>query len=173
MIITVTFEATNTKRVFDAMPAQIKRAAKTAINKSVKGMQKEAGGIIPRDAGTSVVGYRRVRSKRRAFKVRRPVGSVWQGTLRIPAKYAGKMRNVGNGAKAGKRFFENAFVATMPKSGYKGIFKRKSNGSGIEQVYIKLPNARATMAKIAKENEKTIERVFKIELDKQIQKGVK
>jgi hypothetical protein len=46
----------------------------------------------------------------------------------ITASKLGNMRQIRNGAKAGKLMFKGAFIATMP-NGHKGIFRRKRSTS--------------------------------------------
>lgn len=43
----------------------------------------------------------------------------------IPARKLGRLRQTATGAKAGKFFYEGAFVATMPSTGHESIFRRK------------------------------------------------
>lgn len=134
---------------FRLKPKQISRATRLTINSVISQSHKQLGGEIPRAAGTSITGYRRVRAKKNLAKARRKVmtGVAWLGTLRIPAKYAGRMKQQKGGVRVGRHFFENAFVATM-KSGYMGVFKRVSGG--IEQEYIDLPQADNQAASVAR-----------------------
>lgn len=138
------------KRWFALKPQQIARASRLTINQVISESHKKLGGNIPREAGTSVVGYRRVRAKKTLAKARRKVmvGVAWMGTLQIPAKYAGRAKNTKGGVIVGRHFFENAFVATM-KSGYTGVFRRVSGSRDIEQVMIDLPKARSQVESAA------------------------
>ena len=158
-------------RYFTAKPRQIERATRLTINKVVRSMHREAGGTLPRRAGTSVVGYRRARAKRSLAKARRKrtVGSVWMGTMKIPAKYAGKIRSAKGGARAGRLFFKNAFVAKMAH-GYEGIFRRKDGGRGVEQVHVDMPNAASDMRRIKDRNGPIIRRLLHAELVRQFKR---
>lgn len=137
---------------FKDKPKQINRASRLTVNRITSDLHKRLGGIIPKTAGTSVAGYRRVRAKKTLSKVKNRSkimrGVVWLGTMKIPAKYGGRTRNVKGGAKAGRHFFENAFVATM-KSGYRGIFYRKPDGK-LEQAMIDLPEAQENVIQAAR-----------------------
>lgn len=131
------------QRMLKLMPGEMQKITKKVINEVVDETHRELGGIIPRAEGVSIGGYRRVRSKKRRAKGRKRVrASIWQGTLRIPAKYAGKPRNVKGGAQAGRHFFPGAFVATMKDTGYTGIFRRRgADKHPLEQEYVYLDNA--------------------------------
>ena len=127
---------------FKLMPKQIDRASRLSINQVTNELHKRLGGEIPKVAGTTIVGYRRVRAKKKLArsgrqKVKR--GVTWMGTMEIPAKYAGRMRSEGSDAWAGKYFFQNAFIATM-KSGYTGVFYRLP-GNKLKQAMIQLPKS--------------------------------
>ncbi len=141
-------------RSLNAKPAQVKRASRKAVRETVTALHKELGGAIPRAAGTPVGGFRRVRAKKKRAKQGRGKvsGSVWMGTRKIAAAYAGRLRNDPDrgGAWAGKYFFENSFVAKM-KSGYVSIFQRVEGASKIRQRYVHLPSA-AGVAKRAGDN---------------------
>ena len=132
------------KQTFRVLPKEIRRAARRTVRQVTNELHRELGGKIPRTAGVSVVGYRRVRAKKRTPKGRQ-VGSrgvVWMGTRPIAARYAGKMRDseIYGGAFAGQYFFENAFVAKF-KTGYVGIFKRNKDSGKLEEQHIELPKA--------------------------------
>ena len=148
------------KQTFRVLPKEIRRAARRTVRQVTNELHRELGGKIPRTAGVSVVGYRRVRAKKRTPKGRQ-VGSrgvVWLGTNQIEARFAGRMRDseTFGGAFAGKYFFENAFVAKFD-SGYVGIFKRSESGktrhgkAELEKQYINLPKSHEDAAKAAQE----------------------
>lgn len=150
-------------------PKQVKRASRLAVNQITSEIHKELGGEIPREHGTSIVGYRRVRSKKKLAKARGKGlrGVVWQGTLRIQAKYAGKPRKVKGGVKAGKHFFPNAFIMTF-KSGYSGIFKRK-DGKFVEE-HIKIDKAKRMVDHKAREKLRELPAAFRKHYIKQIKR---
>lgn len=84
------------------------------------GTRISGGGSRPRNAPQS----------RRAARIRVTMpnaghadGAVWIGYAGVKASYIGKLRDVPGGARAGRQFFERAFVAQM-RSGHVGIFRR-------------------------------------------------
>ena len=159
-------------RMYNLTPAQMKKAAQKTINTVVPKYQKEAGGAIPRAAGTSITGYRRVRSKRKLAKVRKLRGEVWQGTLRIPARYAGRLRQTKGGVRAGRLFFEGAFIATM-KNGYRSVFRRKGAGRyPIEQEFVYLDDSPSIMARLADGARRDLSRILEDEVRKAWRKTV-
>lgn len=121
-------------------PREIRRVNRLVTNKLVRAIAKETGGTIPRAARTGVLGFRKKRLFASYARVKQTTvrGSVWLGGNRIAAKYAGKVRNVRGGAKAGKHFFLGSFAATMP-NGYRSVFHRKADGS-LEQDTIPVTN---------------------------------
>ncbi len=123
-------------------PRQVERASRLAINAVTNEAHKELGGAIPTTHGTSIMGFRRVRSKKTLAKVRRKSlkAIVWEGTKEIKATYAGKARNVKGGIRAGKHFFPGAFIMKF-KSDHVGIFKRM--GGQLVEETIDLPQAHA------------------------------
>lgn len=129
---------------FKLKPKQIDRATRLTINQVTNELHKSLGGKLPREAGTSVVGYRRVRAKKTLAKARSRAnrGVTWMGTMKIPAKYAGRMKQVPGGVQVGRHFFENAFIGTM-KSGYEGVFTRIQGTDKIKQAMIEMNNAEA------------------------------
>ena len=115
------------------------RVSRKIANYIAKDLDDSLGGIIPRAAGTSVTGFRRVRSFHSNTRVRRAKhhSKVWLGGNRIAARYGGRMREVTGGAYAGRHFFANAFIHQF-KSGYKSLFTRV-NGKLTEET-IEVPN---------------------------------
>jgi hypothetical protein len=148
--ISLTGDTARLQRMYHLAPRELRKASQRTINTVVPKYQKQLGGEIPRAAGASVGGYRRVRSKRKLATVKRMRGVIWQGTLKIPAKYAaGRLRQTKSGVRAGRTFFEGAFIATM-KSGYRGVFRRKGAGRfPLEQEYLYLDDAKAIVARLA------------------------
>ena len=128
---------------FKAKPAQVKRAARKTVRQITNELHKELGGTIPRDAGTSVGGFRRVRAKKKTPKGRQRTsrGSVWMGTNRIQAEYAGRAKAIGSDVKVGKYFFKNAFIMKY-KSGHEAVILRIGRGK-IAPAYVNLPNSHA------------------------------
>lgn len=159
-------------RMVNLTPKEMNKASQRTINKVIPNIQREAGGAIPRAAGASVGGYRRVRSKRKIATVRRLRGEVWQGTLKIPAKYAaGRLRQTRTGVRAGRLFFEGAFLATM-RNGYRGVFRRKGAGRAIQQEYIYLDDARSVMERLNKSARRDVTAILEDEVRKSWNKVV-
>lgn len=147
----------------------VQRASRLAINEATNEAHKELGGTIPRAHGTSVTGYRRVRSKKKLAKARRRKmqGVVWQGLNQIQGTYAGKARKVKGGIKAGRHFFPNAFKITF-KSGHVGIFRR-INGKLTEEM-IDLDQAKAMTRRKASETLRTLPERFRKQYKKLVRK---
>lgn len=122
-------------------PRQVEQVNRKVVNKSLRAIDKEVGGTVPRAAGTSVVGFRRKRVFKTLAKARRKavIGNVWIGANSIPAKYGGKLKSVTGGAKAGRHYFPGSFVATMP-NGYRSIFHKNDTGDLIQDM-IKVPDS--------------------------------
>lgn len=114
-----------------AKPAQVERAERRAVNKTLKW----AGGFVARTlshinriplktltrgGGTS----QGVRVRFNLAKGFENSGSAWIGSNPVKASYVGKLRQLKKGARAGRHFFERAFVASM-STGHVGIFKRR------------------------------------------------
>ena len=153
---------------FKAKPAQVRRAARRTVRQITNELHKELGGTIPRKAGTTVVGYRRVRAKKKTPKGRQASsrGSVWMGTNKIAAAYAGRLRNdpTSGGAWAGKYFFENSFVAKM-KSGHESIFQKIKGTNKIRERYVHLPDARNDAKRAADKVELKLRNVLRKNLE--------
>ena len=141
-------------KFFNAKPAQIKRATRRTVRTITNDLHKELGGTIPREADISVLGYRKVRVKKKTPKGRgkSSTGSVWVGQNQVQARFAkGRKRNdkARGGAWAGKYFFKNAFVLKA-KSGFESIFQRTGKGKlPVKQAYINLPKAQEFTRKAA------------------------
>jgi hypothetical protein len=129
MPITTKLTSKEIKEYFDRKPVQVKRAARNAINKITRLIKKELGGSIPKRAGSSVAGFRRVRSRSSRStvkKARRSGGvqesSVFMGTNDIAARFAGKPRQIGSDVRAGRHLFRDSFIVEM-SNGFRGVFK--------------------------------------------------
>ena len=168
MRIRIDGKADVTKRL-NLTPSKVQRAARLTVNQATRELKKELGGTIPKNHGTSIAGFRRVRAKSTLAKGRskRVRGITWVGTKNIAAAYAGKPRNVKNGAKAGRFFFDGGFVVKM-KSGHKGIFRRVAGSDKIKEVTIPLTNAEAMVARAAKGARGKIMSIMQKQLRKQM-----
>lgn len=152
-------------------PKQIERAGRLAINQITNEIHKDLGGEVPKAHGTSITGYRRVRSKKTLAKTRtkRMRGIVWQGTMSVQAVYGGKPREVKGGVKAGRHFFPDAFIAVM-KSGHVGIFKRMKGSSELEEERIELEQAKSIATRKARDKLLELPQAFRKQYRKQIKR---
>ena len=159
--------------MFKARPAQIRRASRKTVRTVTNRLHRELGGQIPRANSTPVVGYRKIRAKKKTPRGRgqSSFGSVWMGTNRIAARYAGRLRNNKSrgGASAGKHFFENAFVAKM-SNGYESIWKRMDDGK-LKQQYVELPNARAIAEQAADKARRELKLLLRKNMEIEMNKG--
>ena len=159
------------KNEFGLRPAQIRSASRLTVNQVARELQQELGRSIPKQHGTSITGFKRVRAKRTLAKARnsrkRIQGITWIGRNAIAAAYAGKPRNVKGGARAGRYFFENAFVVTM-KSKHTGIFKRIKGSNKIEEQTVDLTNAQAQVVHAAKNARGRIRHILQNQLKKKV-----
>jgi len=160
---------------FKARPAQIKRAARKTVRQVTNKLHKRLGGAIPRADGTPVVGYRKIRAKKKTprGRGRSSYGEVWMGTNKIAAHYAGRMRNRPSqgGASVGGHFFKNAFVAKM-SNGYESVWKRIEGGK-LEQQYVELPSARREAERAAKDAQVDLARLLRKNMEIEMNKGKK
>jgi len=158
---------------FKAKPNQIRTASRKTVRELVNMGHKELGGALPRSAGTSVVGYRRVRAKKRTPKGRQrsSTGEIWMGTNKIAAKFGGKLRNdrAAKGAYAGRNYFRNSFVATM-KNGYTSIFQRIAGTNKIKERYIAIPKAHGTTQQTAERLRKKMPMLIRANILKELNK---
>lgn len=159
------------QKLFKLMPGEIERISKKSINEVTDKYTRQLGGEIPRDAGTSVTGYRRVRSKKKRAKGRKRIrAQIWQGSLRIPARYAGRMKAKKGGVQAGRHFFPGAFIATM-SNGYRGVFTRKGRDSyPIEQEFVYLDNAASIVRRNAADLNKDLRQLIEERARKSLRK---
>ena len=142
MTLTVTID--NDSREIDALvrksPVRLAQVSRKIANHIASDLYKDLSSIIPKEAGTNVSGFKRVRAHKSRTLVRRKRNhaKVWLGGNRIAARYGGRLRNTKGGAFAGKHFFAGSYVATM-KSGYRSIFHRTIGGR-LVQDYIEVPD---------------------------------
>lgn len=157
------------KKEWALRPTQIARASRLTVNQITRELEKELGGDIPREHGTSIAGFKRVRAKKTLAKARnrkRVRGITWIGRNAIASAYAGKPRNVKGGARAGRYFFENAFVAKM-KSGHVGIFRRIEGSTKIVETLVELTNAKAQVVRAVNGKRGKIRQIMQNQLRKQ------
>ena len=155
---------------FAAKPAQIQRAARFTANEYTRIVHKEAGSEIPRVVASSVLGFKRVRAKRRLAKARakRVQGITWIGENEIAGIYAkGRLKKVKGGVMKGRYFFENAFVATM-KSGHTGIFTRLSSGKIKQATFPIEAQADGVIRDVVRSNEPKIQAMLRRRLEREL-----
>jgi hypothetical protein len=81
----------------------------------------------------------------------------------IEAKNLGALRQTAAGATAGKHLFPKTFIATMPKSGHRGVFKRTTNKRlPIKKIWLPIYNEAERIIKetIDEEASKKFEQYF-------------
>jgi hypothetical protein len=102
------------------------------------------------------------------------VTEVWG---ELPAKksaddsFVGKLTQTQGGAKAGKKFFQNGFIATL-RSGRTAIFKRVGNTRKIETQKIEMENAGDELLSDASEVSIEFKRRFESKMQQYIERGV-
>jgi len=146
---------------FVAKPGQIKRAARRAVLKAVRGARTK----IARELATehqlplSLFVSKRAAQRRTAFFVTRDTGAdvveggVWIGSNPIQASYLGKLSQGSAGTtvsgRSGKHFFEHAFIRSF-KSGHVGVLKRIGRGRyPIEPQTVRLAMTDSIISRVA------------------------
>lgn len=153
---------------FVAKPGQIARASRRAVRKVTRSAGAELARALADEHQLPLAVFgaaggrgRRVRLAVRAgrhgkltnvragFNVDDSVGTIWIGRNPVKAAYLGTPRQTPAGARAGKHFFDRAFVATL-KSGHVGIFKRTGKSRlPIESQTVRLEHSESIIARIA------------------------
>jgi hypothetical protein len=117
-------ELASIQTALDERPAQAGRALVRAINKTLTWAVSQGLRAIARENDIPLKALRgRRRGRKRNASRRRLTGTAWFGTLPVRASDVGAPRQTRAGARAGKHFFDRAFVARVT-SGHIGIFKR-------------------------------------------------
>jgi len=131
LVINTTIDVRSVGLALLATDKEIARVNRLVVNKIVREVYKQVGGLHPKETKTNTAGFRKVRTYRRALLVKRKstFGKIWVGGNRISARFGGRMRNVAGGAMAGSHFFPDSFVQTVRKSrgGFTSIWKRDRN----------------------------------------------
>lgn len=155
---------------FNAVPAQIKRARKRAITKTVKQVMTKGRREmaeehhIPQKVLKKSANYR---GRVIAHTARSgAMGSIWFGNSPINSGYVGRLRDAPNhgGAFAREFFYQQGFVATM-RSGHKGVFIRQGlNRLPIKEGVVELNRADSLIKSIAQESRG----LFKVNLEREL-----
>lgn len=109
-----------------ATEQQFQRAAVRGLNDTIKWLASQSAKAVSAETGIAQKHIRRrLRTNRRATltKLR---SILWIGLYPMKAGYLGTPRQGPRGTRAGKRFFEGAFAATM-RSGHVGVFRRSGH----------------------------------------------
>jgi hypothetical protein len=140
-----------------ATPKQVETAERRAVNKTARWASATAARRIAEANAIPLKAITRGRiGKRGRVRVRlaRRGGisaSVWLGTLPVPGAYAGRLTQTRRGARAGRHFFERAFLATMP-TGHRGVYRRVGPASlPIREQTVKLDLAGRIVAQVERE----------------------
>jgi len=162
---------------FDALDDQIDRAANRAKNKAAKWAAKQvASGIAADDAVPVRALYKASGSGRHKKRVQisfadHGVGgyaAVWVGYNPIKAAYLGSLRQQRRGARAGKHFFERAFLATM-RSGHRGVYLRSGNARlPIDEQYVPLNSAERNVEAVSRRIPIRLAELFEQELNYEV-----
>ena len=169
VVITLTNDSLLVKRLVASSPNKIRKVSRRIMNGMATELERSLAGSIPRAAGTSVGGFRRVRAYRTLgmFTARRSrPATVWLGGNRIPAKFGGKMSQDAKGARAGNHYFAGSFIAKM-KNGYTSIFHRTSGGK-LKQDFITVPPIYPHALKKVKSLKPKYSRILRYEVEKAI-----
>lgn len=152
-------------------PIVANKAAYRAINKTLKWLDTQGRRAVAKEFGLPVRAMTRAkRIKRVNATSRRLSGILWLGIAPVKAAYFGKPRQLKKGAKAGKKTFPGAFVATM-RSGHIGIFRRKGKSRlPIREVRVPLQGAQGIVSSIARQADKRLLTIFQQELSYELGK---
>lgn len=121
--ITDNNEVDNIIAAFEATKIQVETALMRALNKTALWLKSQSVKEISKEKALK---QKLIRERLHVIKSNRKqlVARVIASLHGVKAHQIGNMRQTKTGAKAGKRHFKGAFVATMP-TGHTGIYKRK------------------------------------------------
>lgn len=171
--ITTRLESSTPIANISVTPRQVERIRRVVVNHIVRETHKKTGGVVPRKAGVTVVGYRRKRMFRTLARTRKRnvVGSVWIGTQDVAAKYGGVLRNTKDGARAGRHFFKGSFVRTMP-NGYRSIWHKNDKGELVQDI-IKVPDAHQPSLSAVMQTKSGASQILSRQIEKELAKNVR
>jgi len=117
-------EIDNIITAIEASKNQLEVALMRALNKTALWVKSQS---VKEIAKEKLLKQKIIRNRLQVLKANRKqlIAKVLASLHGVKANQMGSMRQTKTGAKAGKRHFKGAFVATMP-SGHTGIYKRKS-----------------------------------------------
>ena len=181
--VSVKFSSGDTQRWLNVTPANVRTAARQTIRQIVNEAHKELASDIPKRAGISITGFRRIRAKKNRPKGRGRIirGSVWMGRNEVEARRAGKPKQFDGYVKAGKYLFDKSFVMRVRnrgkdtnKSSEVFLVYRRIAGELVKQ-NISLPDApaqaRGVFAAKRGKLESVMTKKIQIQLDKKLAKG--
>ena len=132
--INLQLDAFNIPALFQAKPAQIKKAHRRAMGKTLRWLNTR----ITRELGAQFDLPQRVFQVRAKKQFDADSGSLWIGLNPIAAHWLGRARQTKKGVSVRKHRFAGAFIAKM-SNGHIGVFKRSSSKSlPIETVRAKI-----------------------------------
>lgn len=163
-IVITTKDLEETQTQLNATNAELARASRRAINKTLSWVRTHGRRAIARESGVPMKALRQ-----RIFVTpatdHTQHGSVWFGIAPIKAIYIGTAYQTRSGVTVGRHSFPGAFLARMP-SGHRGVFKRVGRARlPIKEATVSLEASRAAMEGIAAEAPARMNTIFAHEID--------
>ena len=117
-------EINNIISSIESSKSQLEVALMRALNKTALWVKSQS---VKEIAKEKLLKQKIIRNRLQVLKANRKqlIARVLASLHGVKANQIGNVRQTKTGAKAGKRHFKGAFVATMP-TGHTGIYKRKS-----------------------------------------------
>lgn len=142
------------------------KSLRRAINKTLGWVRSQGTHAMAAEHGLplKVMRFRR-RSALRPATASYMSGLVWFGLAPVKAVYFGTPRQTRTGTKVGGRFFEGAFVATMP-IGHLGVFRRSGQSRlPIKEQTVSIRSSENALRRIAAQVPGRLRIVFRQELN--------
>lgn len=147
-------------------PRQARAALRRAVNKTLGWTRTQGTRAITQEHGVPL----RVMRGRRRIALHPATGDdlsglAWFGLAPLKAVYLGTPRQTRAGVKVGGRFFERAFISTMP-SGHLGVFKRRgASRLPIVEQTVSIHSSKNALRRIAGQVPGRLRTVFRQELN--------
>lgn len=154
--------------VFDVTSKQIQIAARRAINKTTRWLRSAIARKVAKEnkLGVGLI--------RKSIHLEKASGKKFSSELRldrrarvVSAFKLGRSKQTKKGVRVRGRFYDDAFIGTMPKTGHKGIFRRKGKERlPLQEMYFVIaPAVQAAMDEyVGDKGQKYLERAFNHEL---------
>lgn len=152
----------------EATPKQIQTAARRALNKTARWMRTTIARKVAKekDVGVGLI--------RKSIKLDTASGQKFSSELKlgrrsrvVSAYKTGRARQTKKGVRVKGRFYEGAFIATMPKTGHKGVYRRKGKERfPLQEMYFVIaPAIQAAMEEyVGDKGQRYLQRTFNHEL---------